>query len=959
MRIPAVLLIFIQFNPAIGKINFSREIRPILNQNCLGCHGGVQKQGGVSFLYREEALSKGDSGKPTVVPGDPDSSEMVLRITSKDPDIIMPQPKHGAPLKPAEIKLIRQWIKEGAEWNNHWSFEKPVRQKIPQPSDTSWPKNEIDQFILSKLEEKELQPTPPANSDRLLRRIHLDLTGLPPTIDQLDDFSAAHQRNPGQAISTVIDALLADNAFGEKWATQWLDVARYADSEGLGADRRWTAWPYRDWVIRAINDDMPYNDFLTKQIAGDLLPNATLHDLIATKFHRLAQQNAEGGTDNEEFRVMATMDRVNTTWKGIQAITFECVQCHDHPYDPIRHDEYYKFLAFFNNSRDLDLNNHYPTLKIPNNTTDFARAQTFRTLYQTQHTNLQNQARQQLKKTSWHKVSQLTPTAEKIGTKTQLVDGYLEFLTEGNPTNNVTIDLKIPPPSTLRKITALKIHALPIDPKNAIHSGTLGTILSQISLDLIHPNQEKPESIPLAHIIGDDDFPIYPANKSLEKNNTGWGAFTHQYHPRSCVVILKNPIELPQGSTLNLKLTHKVSAPTGPLLTKRGRLELTDNPNLISWLNSPETQQLLKSSQENLQNYQKLSPNNLAIMQSLPPHLHRQTHTFIRGNWLTKDTPALSPNTPAILHPLAKENPTRLDLANWITSPNNPFTSRVLVTRVWEQLFGLGLVETLENFGSTGIPPTHPELLDHLALEFQTTMKYSLKSLIRHILSSATYQQSAKASSVNRKKDPRNLYLSRGPRNRLSAELVRDHHLASSGLLHKKLYGPPVYPPIPAGVWKPFSDKPWKAAPVGSPDRYRRALYTYHKRSIPFPGFNSFDAPTRETCSSRRLTSNTPLAALTTLNSESFAEMATALASRINKNPEESLTQKLIKGYRLATSTRPSNKQLQILQNLFNKTFEKFEEEPDEHIKVHPDPKQAAFVILASTLLNLDDTLSK
>lgn len=944
------------------KIDFSRDVRPILNTNCLGCHGGVKKSGKVSFLYREEALSIGKSGKPTVVPGDPDASEMMVRILSDDPDEVMPQPEHGKPLKPDEVALIRRWIEEGAEWNNHWSFEKPVRHEAPQTANPAWTKNAIDPFILAKLDEKELQPSPPASSARLLRRLHLDITGYPPTLAQLDEFEKSYAQNPDTAIAAVVDKLLAEDSFGEKWASQWLDVARYADSEGLGADRRWTAWPYRDWVIRALNADMPYDQFLIKQIAGDLLENHSLDDLIATNFHRLSQQNAEGGTDNEEFRIMAVMDRVNTTWQGIQGITFECVQCHEHPYDPIHHDEYYKFFAFFNNSRDLDLNTHHPTLKVPAKLEEFPAQAAHRKNYRRLHTELQNQSRDLIAATSWAKVNKMTVASERVGSKSRQLDGYQEFLTEGTIPNNIVFKLEVPKPANLQKLTALRIHTLPLDIEKAIHSAELGAVLSRIILKATLPDQEKSVDIPLATVLGDDDFPMWNPNDSLKKGGSGWGAYTHQNQPRSCVVVLKEPLDLPDGAKIHLELHHNAAAPTGPMATKRGRLELTDNPAFHDWLANPATVQTTRDRDAALKSYNDLGKANLAIMDNLQPSLKRDTRTFDRGNWLEKKETPLTPGTPDSLHPLrnAKDQiPTRLDLANWLADDENPFTSRILVARVWEQIFGLSLVETLEDIGSSGVPPSHPKLLDDLAVRFQTEMKRSVKTLIREILLSATYRQSSKTTSLAQEKDPENRYLSRGPRNRLSAEIVRDHHLASSGLLNHQLYGAPVRPPIPSGVWKPFSDGPWNTAKIGDPNRYRRAIYTYTKRSIPFPASGAFDAPTRENCSSRRLVSNTPLAALATLNDEAFSEMSQGLARRMKYDTEGDTRTKLIAGFRIATSLKPTEKQLQILTDLFNDTVKDFEANPKQYEGLAGTPDGAAYTVVASTLLNMDDALTK
>ncbi len=956
LALPSVLL------AAPDKIDFSRDVRPILNSNCLSCHGGVKKNGKVSFLYREEALAKGKSGKSTVVPGDPEASEMMIRILSDDPDEVMPKPEHGPPLKPDEIALIRRWIQEGAEWNNHWSFEKPTRHKASGVSEPSWPRNAIDPFILAMLDEKELKPSPPASADRLLRRLHLDLTGYPPSLGQLDAFDEAFHQDADQAVSEVVDRLLKNESFGEKWASQWLDVARYADSEGLGADRRWNAWPYRDWVIRALNTDMPYDQFLIKQLAGDLLPDPTLDDLIATNFHRLSQQNAEGGTDNEEFRIMAVMDRVNTTWKGIQGITFECVQCHEHPYEPIHHDDYYKFLAFFNNSRDLDLNTHFPTLKVPADPAEFPTQAALRKKYRQLQSALQDHSRKVIADTSWTKINKMTVKSERVGSRSRQLDGYQEFLTDGTIPNNIVFKLDIPRPDNLQKLTALRIHTLPLDLEKAIHSSGLGAVLSRIFVKATIPGQDQPVDLSITRVLGDDDFPMWDPDDSLKKGGSGWGAYTHQNQPRSCVIVLQDPLDLPEGTMIHLELHHNAAAPTGPMATKRGRIDVTDTPTFQTWLTNPATVQSIKDRDAALAAYNKLGKISLAVMDRLQPDRQRDTRTFKRGNWLEKDETPLVPGTPESLHPLQVEDgksPTRLELAHWIASDDNPFTSRVLVARIWEQIFGRSLVLTLEDFGSSGVPPSHPDLLDDLAIRFQTEMNRSVKTLIREILLSATYRQSSKTTSLAQEKDPENIYLSRGPRNRLSAEIVRDHHLTVSGLIKPILFGPPVRPPIPAGVWKPFSDGPWNAAKIGDPNRYRRSLYTYTKRSIPFPASGAFDAPTRETCSSRRLVSNTPLAALATLNDEAFSEMAQGLARRMKYDIEGDFKTKITAGFRMATSLKPTGRQLQILTDLYNDTVKDFEANPGQYDGLAETSDGAAFTIVASTLLNMDDTLTK
>jgi hypothetical protein len=359
---------------AAEGIDFNRDIRPIFTVHCTACHGGVKEAGGISFVFREKALAAGESGNRTIIPGDPEGSELIRRVTSNDPDLVMPQPDHGPPLPEADVARLRQWIKEGAEWREHWAFVKPAAVPAPDVKQKDWPKNPIDSFVLHRLEKENLTPNPEAEPALLLRRLSVDLIGLPPTLAELDASDAAWKSNPQTAWQREITRLLESPHYGERWASNWLDLARYADTEGLGHDQPRPAWPFRDWVVRACNADMPFDDFTIRQLAGDLLPSPTLDDLIATNFHRQSQNNGEGGADDEEFRVAAVMDRVATTWEAWQGVTMACVQCHSHPYDPIVHEDYYRSYAFFNNARDYDLSQHYPLLPVPK---DPARADGF------------------------------------------------------------------------------------------------------------------------------------------------------------------------------------------------------------------------------------------------------------------------------------------------------------------------------------------------------------------------------------------------------------------------------------------------------------------------------------------------------------------------------------------------------------------------------------------------------
>lgn len=937
-------------------MDFARQIRPLLNTHCTACHGGVKQQGGVSFIYRDQVLAIGESGNPTVVPGKPDQSELMYRITTDDLDDLMPQSDHGPRLQPAEVALIRQWIEEGAEWSDHWSFETPQPHPAPKTPDTEWPQGKIDHFTLARMQEAGLSPAAQADGETLLRRLSLDLTGLPPSLEELDSFQT-------DEIAATVDRLLASPAFGEKWASMWLDAARYSDTEGLGMDRLRTVWPYRDWVVRSFNEDLPYDEFIRKQIAGDLLPDPTLDDLIATTFHRLTQSNEEGGTDDEEFRMAAVMDRVATTWESIQGLTFACAQCHDHPYDPIKQDDYYSFLAFFNNTRDLDLGNHAPLLKVPAKRSDFPAALTAQRDYDLCRRNFQQAAEAVAQSLDWTKVNQLSVTSTKTATETVTSDGFLEVRTKGTIVNGTDFTITLPKPPAMQKVSALRLDVLPPDLEKAAHSGALGAVLSSIELQYFSPQGGKGTPVKINLLIGDDPTPMESPWASLNpKSAQGWGPRTHQYRPRHCTLVLQRPLTWEEKGELQLVIRHRANAMTGPLCTKRLRISLAESDRLQTWQPTKVAQDLWKKQQQANKAYQAISGTRIPVMVELPENHRRETRPFIRGNWLDKDDRTLPPLTPVSMHPLAPREgeATRLDLANWLASPENPFTARVLVNRVWEQLFGIGLVETAEDFGSSGLVPSHPDLLDDLAVRFQTEMAWSLKTLIREIVLTATYQQSPRHPE-SRDYDPRNRLLARGPRNRLSAETLRDHHLVASGLLVQAQGGTPVYPPLPEGAWTPFkgTDK-WPTAAQGDPNRYRRSLYTYWKRSIPFPLFATFDAPTRDLCSQRRLASNTPLAALSILNDQAFTEMSRSLARRVQQEAKgQEIRNQLTLAYRLGASRTPSEATVEQLELLYQKTLATYQADPTLLKQSGLPLESATLAVVTNTILNLDAALTK
>jgi hypothetical protein len=934
---------FAALHAVADEIDFNRDIRPILTSHCTACHGGVKEAGGISFVFREKALAAGDSGKRTLIPGDPDGSELIKRVTSKDPDLVMPQPDHGPRLPESDVTQLRQWIREGAKWQEHWAFVKPLALSPPAVKRHDWPKNPIDHFVLARLEAENLQPNPEAGPALLLRRLSIDLTGLPPTLAELDAFEAAWKTDPGSAWQRETDRLLASPHFGERWASTWLDLARYADTEGLGHDQPRTAWPFRDWVVRAYNADMPFDQFTIKQLAGDLLPAAALDDLIATNFHRQSQNNGEGGADDEEFRVAAVMDRVATTWEAWQGVTMGCVQCHSHPYDPIVHQEYYNSYAFFNNARDYDLSQHFPLLPVPGDpalTNDFTAWWGERKALLDEMHGRQHALRAA---TAWQPAAAMRAASNQVALEVTPGEGNPEFRATGTVPTGSVFDLHITPPAGLTEITAVRVEIMPADPATAIHTPEWGAVLSGIQLHATPAGGvETPASI--TRVLADEPDPFFNPQLSLDQSPSGWGAFPKIDRPRSCVLVVAQPI--PGGGSLRLTLAHRLNAALSiPMVSKRGRVLLTDDPRWTALANDPATTTSFARVGEIDAAISQHRVADLPIIEAIAPHLQRPTHLFVRGNWLEKDPAVQQPGIPALFGRLPAYAPAdRLALANWLVSAENPLTARVAVNRLWEQLFGTGLVETLEDFGSSGGKPSHPELLDHLALRFRDHHRWSHKAILREIVASATYRQSAATSAASFAADPQNRLLARGPRVRLSAEAVRDCGLVASGLLAATLYGPPVFPPMPPGGWTPFeSPERWDTPDPGNPQRYRRSIYTYIKRTNPYPGFATFDAPTRDLCTKRRVLSNTPLQALETLNSPAHAEFAEALARRIKEEIPGDIAAKLAAGHRITTSRQPSGERLAELVALYQKL----------------ETRENAFTVLASVLLNLDDALVK
>ena len=944
---------------AVAEVDFAREIRPILNANCTACHGGVKEAGGVSFIYRDLALGKGESGKPVIVPGDPDASEMIVRIESKDPDEIMPKPEHGPPLAKHQVELLRQWIKEGAKWGEHWSFVPPREHPLPAVSKPDWPVRDLDRFILARLDSEKLVPSPQAAPEQWLRRASFDLTGMPPTIEELDAFQKAAAVDMQGAIESAADRLLASPRFGERWASVWLDLARYADSAGYADDGRREVWKYRDWLIDAFNRDLPFDQFTIEQIAGDLIPDASLDQKIATTFNRLTQVNNEGGTDDEEFRVNAVIDRMNTTWEAWMGISFGCVQCHSHPYDPIRHEEFYHFMEFFNQTADADLIEDLPKLAVPLDKGRYGEANALHRRIVDAQKSLHRIRSGINASTRWQPARSMTAEAKKAILSIVKTDDIEEFRADPNVAAGAEYMLTFP--TELRTVTALRLELLPLDEKKATHTPEWGGIIRQIQLDLLDPSGHVTK-VPLYEGIADEAHPMFDPTLSVRGHERAWGTYSKIFTPRHATFVLAEPLAVPAGSKLRVTLKNGfIYQASYPMVAKRGRISLTDHPGWIEHRTLAEVTAAKASIEEAQMKLKAIPSTALPTVQERDPAFPRATHVFLRGNWLDKGEFVAEGDTPKLFPPLRKQGgrATRLDLARWIASPENPLTARVAVNRLWLELFGTGIVPTPEDFGSAGEPPTHPELLDHLAIRFASDMKWSIKSMLRELVTSATYRQDHTISPELAERDPSNRLLARGPRQRLTAEMMRDHSLAAAGLISHAIGGPPVHPPLPPGVWRPFVKDDWNTPDEGKPDRYRRAVYIYFKRSILYPLFSSFDVPPRDLSSKRRLVSNTPLQALTTLNDAAFHEASLALVRRMAEASPGDLDGRIAHGYRLLSSQNITPDRISELRELHRRLVAEYTAEPEAMKDIASTPEEAALAVVASVLLNLDESLTR
>jgi hypothetical protein len=759
---------------------YEKSVGPLLRTSCLPCHNDRNRSGGLALDSRESVLQGGSRG-PAVKPGSPAESLLVHAIEHTG---ALKMPLTGR-LKPQEVAILRTWVEKGLPWADarprHWAFQPPVRPELPAVRDTSWPRNPIDRFVLARLEREGIKPSPAADRYTLLRRVSLDLIGLPPSPEEIRAFVSDTARD---AYEKVVDRLLASSHYGERWGRHWLDIARYADSDGYTIDAPRQMWKYRDWVIHALNRDLPYDQFVIEQLAGDLLPDATTDQIVATGFHRNTPSNYEGGIDFEQYRVEAVADRVATTGAAFLGLTLGCARCHDHKYDPIKQREFYQIFAFFNN------------------------------------------------------VDEISSEAERY--------------------------------------------------------------------DFNRPILELPSAEERARL----------------------GAFRSQF----------------------AMLSRELAAYVKKLSAKP--LAAGDAPR--------HKDPGLEERVANLRALRRRQPKvtTTLVMRELPKP--RETWVHVGGDFLNRGEP-VSPGVPAVLSAKPVTG-TRLDFARWLVAKGNPLTARVTINRMWQAYFGKGIVETENDFGLLGAAPTHPELLDWLAIEFMAR-GWSQKAMHRLIVTSAAYRQSSHEREELAEKDPYNRLLARQSRFRLEAEILRDAALAASGLLTRTVGGPSVYPPIPEGAMAVTQVKrEWPAAT--GPDRYRRGLYTFFYRSAPHPGLGLFDAPDATSTCTRRIRSNSPLQALTTLNGESFLEFARALAKRALAEAEPNDAARIDRAFLLALGRNPSAAERERLAGFLALQRDEFRSDPlaasaFSGVDGSEAPESAAWTAAGRVLLNVDDFLNR
>jgi hypothetical protein len=1043
----------------IERLDFNRQIRPILSEHCYACHGPDERKrkAGLRLDLADEAFKELKSGHHALVPGDLARSALVERITSTDPDEVMPPPKHNKPLSPDQVALLKRWVREGAVWKKHWSFLPPERPELPEVKSRNWTRNPIDHFILARLEKDGLQPNPDADKATLIRRVTFDLTGLPPTVEEVDGFLAD---NSPDAYEHLVDRLLASAHYGERMAQNWMDLARYADTAGYHFDGIRFMWLWRDWVIHAFNDNKPYDEFTVEQLAGDLLPHPTREQRIATGFVRNNMTNDEGGADPDEYLNKYVVDRVSTVGAVWMGLTVGCAECHDHKYDPLTTKEFYRMYAFFHNVPEKGLDrirtdNPPPRLAVPTVEqaikfvdADFALKDAEKTLQDRANELGETQEK-------WERETNARPPAQP--TEEGLIvsfpfDDSLAAVSSLPAIDGKFVDAENPNFVDGRVDEALKLtghgyaefDSIPgLERTNRFSFGAWvkvegdGTLVSQIEkapgrrgfqLRIVKERFE----VELVHALPDEAFKVRTKDKF--PNDQWWHVFvtydgsgkgkglTIYINGRSReleieqdkltgTIANQEPLRLGPAKgagklnwlidevrfynrTLPVEEVRGLALPAYLPIIAKSRGTRTDEERkelqrfykenyAVDYLRSEAA---LGEARRNKEELYTQIPTAMVMEEMNPP---RDTFVLVRGDFRNKGE-RVNPGTPAMLPPLPAEGTNRLALARWLVSKEHPLMARVTVNRYWALFFGAGLVKTVNDFGAQGEWPSHPELLDWLAVRFRDGSEpalnagarsakegkncasdavdaWDVKGLVRLIVTSATYRQSAAVTPEKLQRDPYNRLLTRGPRLRLEAEFIRDNALAVAGLLNSTIGGPSVKPYQPPGIWDGVDAKYEQDKGEAL---YRRGLYVYWRRSAHYPSFAAFDAPSREVCTFLRERTQTPLQSLVLLNDPAYVEAARGLAERVLREEPAHPEKRLLRAFRHTLGRAPQWDELSVLEKTYAQQLTHFREDADGAkalLKVGESPvptgmdaaELAATTAVANVLLNLNETITK
>ncbi len=982
-------------------VDYQRDVQPILAQHCTKCHGvdSSTRESGLRLDQRESALTGGDSGTPAIVPGKPEESELMRRVTSDDDGEVMPPSEEAHRPSETQIAVLEQWIREGANYAEHWAFVAPQKSSLPA-GNASHP---IDALVRAHLESLQLQPSPPATPQKLCRRLYLDLIGLPPTPEQLAEFEQ-------RGLKATVETLLASERYGEKWARYWLDAARYSDTNGYEKDLRRQQWSWRDWVIQALNRDMPYDQFLIEQVAGDLLPSATQDQIVATGFLRNSMINEEGAIVPEQFRMVEMFDRMDCIGKAVLGLTTQCAQCHSHKFDPLTQDEYYGMFACLNNSYEAQ--SWVYTDQQLQQIADLQQAigsieERIRQLRpQWQQEMAQWEADLAARQVCWVPLD-----ATQLGSisglnhPTQQADKSLLML------GHTSADVFMIARPDLTNVTGLRLEALthgdlPFGGPGRSATGTFGVTeieafvrvpegkdweklkLINATADFSEPEQKQPDGKnargPVGLILDGTDETAWRCDRGVGRRN----------RPAAAVVQFETPLNYPAGSEFKLALRTndmlgccRISLTTAPspsaLPVDYAAVRALQIPSsertarqqadlFAAWRATVDELKVLNDEIDAQWQQFPEAPTSMLHLAQRSADQSRTTHLLDRGNW---DQPrqVVEPHTPAALHEWQRgDEPPRLALARWLADPQSPLTARVAVNRVWQAIFGEGLVETPEDFGTRSPVPEYRELLDWLAVDFMEH-GWSQKHLIRTIVTSATYQQSSAVTPQLLERDPKNRLLARGPRFRADAEELRDLALSLSGLLTNRLGGASIIPPVPQNVLDYNYTYPDYWTPTKGPDRYRRALYVFRKRSMPDPVLNCFDAPNGDSSCVRRARSNTPLAALAGLNEIIFTEAAQGLALRVLREAGADDSQRADYAFLLCTARDPGPAERDEILSLLHSQRERLADgwlnarevatgDATRMPALPPDttPQDAAaWTLVSRVLMNLDETMTK